>query len=340
MIDWKQILTKYHIEYVDRGPSTAKGNVYVRCPWCGQADQGFHMGISLHGHGWGCWRDARHRGKSGPKLLARLLGVSYEEAASRLGVSGTDLPSDQDLLGTLLRAMSPSTQVTAKPAKLNFPTSFKRFKFINGQPQGQANLFVDYLVDRSYAITQVEWLTQRYRLRYCMNGLFAYRVIIPVYDAEENLITWTARTISSDPNKVRYMTLTTQEDAAKQYGMTPAIEPISNMLLNEPGLLSGELLLVVEGAFDAFKINCVTDADATCLFGKAISDKQTDKLFDLADRYEKKVLLLDRDAALDGFATVERLRPVGFVSVVLPKPWKDPDSMPDRELKKFVESLK
>ena len=51
MFDWISFLDKHGIEYSTRGPSTSRGNVYVHCSFCGQADQGKHLGISLEGKG-------------------------------------------------------------------------------------------------------------------------------------------------------------------------------------------------------------------------------------------------------------------------------------------------
>ena len=101
-IDWPTILRAHHIVHVDTGPSTSKDNIYVHCPFCGQADGGYHMGISTKGKGWGCWRNTAHRGKAPARLLAALLRIDIGMALRMLGQQGAgSLEADADVLGRL-----------------------------------------------------------------------------------------------------------------------------------------------------------------------------------------------------------------------------------------------
>src|SRR4051812_24179027 len=115
--DWKSFLDNYAIESIDRGPGTAKGNVYVRCPFCAVSNDPFlRMGISMRGRGWGCWRDTSHRGKAPHRLVQALLGCTVQEAARIVGDSGEELPpvddsSFADHVAAMMRPGRPSEPV-------------------------------------------------------------------------------------------------------------------------------------------------------------------------------------------------------------------------------------
>lgn len=73
----RSILSRYRIEWKDRGANCSKGWVNVRCPFCGIADPSFHCRISEELTGWYCLRNSRHRG-SGVGWLFRKLGIPHE----------------------------------------------------------------------------------------------------------------------------------------------------------------------------------------------------------------------------------------------------------------------
>lgn len=347
MVDWPQLLRNHNIEFVETGPSTARGNVYVKCPWCQDADAGHHMGISIRNpwRGFGCWKNNSHRGKNAARLLAGLLHISFESAEALLDFrSGTALEADSRL-GDRVRAMlggDDMTQITTKRKRLRIP---KEIKPLDPDGRGQSKLFVNYLVEeRGYTRKQVAKLCHRYELHYCMSGPFSYRLVIPIYD-EQGLVTWTGRSISKS-EELRYLTLTRDEEKATKQGLQPAREPITNCLFNEPELMQqgGRLIIVCEGPLDAMRTDFAAartsrHVRATCVFGKAVSPMQIDKLDALSRLYDRKILLLDQDAALDSFRVVDALTEIGFRTKRLPKKWKDPGEMPLSKLESLIEGL-
>ena len=104
------------------------------------------------------------------------------------------------------------------------------------------------------------------------------RIVIPFIE-RETWRAWTARDIGN--SGLRYKGST---------GIPPG-----DFLLDIDNLQGGDVLLVVEGAFDAFavKLCYLTGLDVTCLSGKRISDRQSNLLLDIHDRYNKIVICLD-----------------------------------------------
>src|ERR1700749_2815452 len=126
MFDWVYFLESRGIEYSDRGPSTSRGNVYIHCVFCGDEDQGRHMGVSILGRGWGCWKNSAHRGIAPTRLIQALLGCSWDEAA-RIGTAGKSAPaSGSDYLGSIKRALGDEDSAKPRPT-IQMPEGFKRY---------------------------------------------------------------------------------------------------------------------------------------------------------------------------------------------------------------------
>lgn len=306
--DWQTFLDRHGVAY-----RATKSDLYFQCPFCGQADQGMKMGVSVRGRGWGCWRVQAHRGKDPTRLIAALLRCSWGEALRIAGRGGgshlAGLGGFMVALETALGASPPAA--TAKAVRL--PDQARRLA-----PRGEGRLFCDYLVGRGFSPAQIEWLTEEYKLHYCMGGDWSYRMLIPVHNENGDLATWTGRAIT-DTAKLRYKTLTADPEKAGDGPL--ATGPITDYLLGLPHLFEGgDALVVAEGPFDAMRLSLFAheqDMQATCLFGKAVSPAQVDLLLKLSPLYNRIVLLLDPDAALDIMAMQTRLAPLGVLSHLL-----------------------
>lgn len=332
MIDWVRILQQNSIEFVDSGPSTAKGNVYVRCPFCGSADQGYHMGISVRGKGWGCWKNRNHRGKSPAKLLSALLDISYYRAQQLLGSPQEKLYTDA-AIGAKLRAMlntSMNDPAGIPRKRLAFPPEIKPLN-------RHYPMFSEYLLARGYSKDQVLEVVKQYGLHVAVRGLYAYRLVFPVYTVL-GLTTWTGRTIVPK-REPRYLTLSTEADPDKP-DRPVALATIKDCLFNERWLQTqvGRALIVCEGPFDAMRMDYFGrpyNIHATCMFGKVISDAQVDKLYDIAENYQQLIMILDPDAAMDRLAMWDRIRRLGFRTAKLDGAFKDPADMAEAAVHSF-----
>jgi len=305
--DWPRFLDANRIEYIDRGPSTAKGNVYVHCPFCGEADQGNHMGVSLYGKGWGCWRTDSHRGIAPHRLIQALIGCSWAEAERIAGSRKQVTTGDGDLLN----------QVSAL---VGIPAAAGQFEPALEQPgsriTSKCRPLWEYLHKLRGFLEYTDEVIGRFKLTGSLDGPWRYRVIFPVQDWDRSLISWTGRSVVTGAEP-RYRSLTVE--AEKAIAGQVARQPISDCLLRLPELAKGgRLLVIAEGPLDAAKLSLherENEAVATCLFGKRISTGQLDLLAQLRSRFDHIALLLDPDASMDAIALESGASFLGISSV-------------------------
>lgn len=320
--DWPRFLRQHRIEYVTNGPNVSRGNIAIKCPFCGENDPSQHLGIRLTGAGWGCLRNAAHRGKSNARLVRQLLHCSAEEASRLVGGSEALAPTLDDFedSAAALRKLDDIAWEQQPQRKLQLLPEFK--PLLNGSPF--AKPFLAYLKERGYRDAQIQWLAKNYGLQYAVKGLYAYRIIIPIYDRYGDLLSWTARTIRPD-EQPRYRTLRMQgvDDAPV------AKLAANNTILGLPLLWSAErakALVLVEGPFDALKLTAFGypfGVYATALFGLNVYPAQVAEIQELASRFDRVCLLIDEDAEL------QRLRLLGALSGVNCKVLKMPPGTDD-----------
>lgn len=331
MIDWPALLQKHDIDFVRHG----QHELSTRCPFCGEADTGYHMAVSLRSRGWHCWRNRAHRGKAPQRLFAALLGVSVERAVQILGLRGMYglVPSDGGLLEKaeqLLNVRSVGSKTL--PRKLTMPVEFKPLKSNAPRPYRR------YMNSRGYSNEEINSLHQRYDLRFALRGAYNYRIIFPIY-TRDGLVIWTGRTVAEGPwdhDIIRYKSLSTDPEKAALDQMPPALVKITDCLFGEQTLFEGgKALVLCEGPFDALRIDWAGHREGirgACLFGKGLSMAQIETLIELAPLYTSKVLMLDSDTELESFQLQQRLSPLGFKSQYVPKPFKDPGEMPNNKV--------
>lgn len=276
-----------------------------------------HMGLSLEGRGWGCWRNQQHRGKNPTRLIAALLGVSQVDAGRMAGTVPTLREGADDVLQAVLTGLKKIGTDVVVNTVLTWSKDI--------QPLRCGSLAEDYLRSRGYDRHQMEYLVKHFRLREALVGEYRYRLVIPVYDIKDRLYTWTGRAINESA-KLRYKTLSPRDDP-------PARGPITDMLLDLPHLTGERMLIICEGPFDAMNLSYYTPGlktHVTCLFGKTVSDSQVDKVIYLSALYDNIVLLLDPDAAFDGLSLQRRFSPVK-VRIHWLRGDKDPGEMNAKE---------
>jgi hypothetical protein len=338
MFNWRTFLGRNRIEYIETGANVARGNINIRCPFCGTADESGHMGLSESGKGWGCWRSARHRGRAPERLVAALLRISWHEAHEIVrGVqTRAELPERHgfgDEVGKLLGMGPPPVQ--PKPGSLQWPRAIK--PLVRAR---DSTFYYEYLYDRGYTFSEIDDMAQLYGLRYATSGVFDRRVVIPVETKEEGLVSWTGRHIGSHP--VRYRSLSPDPEKAAADFMPVALKAINHCLFNQVELetvdKSWPLLIVAEGPFDALSLDYFgyeVGMRGTCLFGLAVHDKQLDALAGIVDRFEHRLLLLDKGEGIAALTMAERLRPFGFRTMTS-QTNKDPGAMTPNEIRELA----
>lgn len=330
MLDWRKILLRHGVDFREE-----KHQLYMQCPWCGDADQGTHLGISLQNKGWGCWRNAAHRGKNEARLLSALLNISMGQATNLVqDAGGSGLIDDNDLASKLKGMLGEDRGTTMlQRHTLEFPDEIRPLK-----DKERLRMFKRYLIARDYTPQEVLELYERYQLHYALTHIYRYRVVFPIFTKQHGLTTWTARSIVKGVEP-RYLSLTEDPERA---GLGPcALMSIKDCLFNETNLNGGGALIVCEGPFDAMRLDFYGkrfEVNATCLFSKNVSLAQVDKLADLSDKYRRKVMLLDPDAVLDQLPLWNRLSPLGFKMASIPAPFKDPAEMAEQDTLEFIET--
>lgn len=255
------------------------------------------MGISLRGYGWHCWLNEAHSGKSRVRLIQLLLRCDEQTARSMAGMETTELPSDK-ALGASLRLKLGGYKIE-KPKPLRLLPQFRPLM----QKSMFARNFRNYLhEERHYTASGVKWIAETFDLHFTITGPFAYRIIIPIHDQWHKVLNWTARTIV-DSEEQRYKALGKEATRA----LPAAVCQPQQALLGLPFLWKApdpKVLIVVEGPFDAMWLNLwghTYGVYATCLFGLNMSEQQMDLLGALQERFERSVMLLDRNASLRAF---------------------------------------
>lgn len=330
--DWQSFLEARGIDYKTHGPSTSKDNIYVHCVFCGEADQGFHMGISTKGRGWGCWRDNHHRGIAPARLIQALLGCSWEEAARIAGQKRAGQTSD------ILSAVQSALGITKQQKEIKPPKLLSAFRPIRYSPK---TIYWRYLnEERGYSPNEIDYLSQEFDLHACTFGvrLWNYRIIIPVRDEDNQLITWTGRTIAYDP--VRYRTLTSDPDKANAGPLARAA--INDGFMRHRRIQEGaDFLILVEGPFDCMSVDLHSedfDAHVDCLFGKVLTASQLDYLAGIRHKYKSVFLVLDPEARIEALRMAKELEALRIEPYLLSGD-KDPGDMGERKIKRMLEDM-
>ena len=266
-------LTKYRIPYIDHGVNVKRGEVNIRCPYC-LDDPSFHLGLDDQRLVFSCWRNPNHRGKL-HKLVMHLAKVSFSTACEILGQNA------------LWFSKSQFDSFMADPASFfddgdKAKALDKVFPFIDDIAK-MPESFERYLTDRGFFVKHIPQLFKDYSLKYCVEGLYRNRIIVPV-SIRNDLMTFTSRTITKDG--IRYLTLSEKDGA---------LDSIKETVFNFDSA-EGKVLFVCEGPFDALKLDFYGKSlggRATCLFGKNIKPTQALLLDEMSERFDKIVLLLD-----------------------------------------------
>lgn len=299
-MNWIEFFNDNQIEYVTRGPNTARDHVSIRCPWCAEDDPSQHLGISLRGEGWGCLRNGSHRGRKSTQLISVLLGVSYPEAKV---IEAQYSQTDPEVFGKMVE---PSVSAKAEETLDLRPI----------KPIGSTAKYWRYLEKRGFS--EPEKVIEQYRLKCCLTGRFKDRLIIPFYQGGE-LVAWTGRAIAPTLKAARYL----------------SSKLVKTTVFNEDGLQGGETLFIVEGPFDALKLDFYGQqygARATCVFGTVMSMDQVAILSVLRKRFKRVLILFDADAVEQSWEAAHWLNcQIGS----LPDGVKDPGELDERHIREI-----
>ncbi len=302
--DWLSFLSSRGIPFVVDGPNVPRGDIAaVRCPWCGASDPSQHLTIGSQG--FHCWRNREHKGKNPVRLVQALLHCTIDQAREITGHNSIHVPDD--FLSMVQRNLEPPASI--KPRELILPKEFRPFRHLPS-----ARPFISYLKSRCFTSRNILDDFKLYDIRYCVDGPFKGRIIFPV-TFQNKLVSWTGRSISPRAT-VRYKSLTTDPELAKDQGISPAVGPINHYLLWFDNLirLNYHTIVLCEGPFDSLKVNILGKPHgicSTCFFTSSPTDQQIDLFHELLPRFKRKILLLDRGTLSTALRIGGQLRDLG-----------------------------
>jgi hypothetical protein len=312
-MDWVRFLDENNVPYVTRGPNTKRGEVSIKCPMCGEDDPSEHLGINLQTKAWGCHRDPSHRGKSPHFLIRAILHCSIQQAKF---IYAQYNKADPDTLDAMLASLE-GTDDPKESEPIDLEPQFKTF--IRIKSRGFTARFFRYLQARGY--DNPHDIINTFELRCALGGPYKDRIIMPVRHNGE-LYGWTSRALGSPRNAPRYLM---SSEAVK-----------ATVFHFDTVKKGGTRLFVVEGPFDAMKINdhSYADVHATCTFGTSPTISQIALLRTLVKKFDQTFVLFDQGA--DGPAT-NLAEWINARVSYLPNGIKDPG---DLSIHRIVELLK
>lgn len=287
VLDWERLLTEQRVPFIRSGPNVKRGELNVRCPFCGSADPSMHMGLNLETGWWACWRNrSQHSGKSPLRLLMRLLGVPYARARELAGL-GEDYVDPEGFDALAARVMGRNRDIRPEQVERRFLDFDDSFIPITTKPRTRK--FWNYLYSRGFngaskAGEDVDVLCEFYSLKAGTGWRWADRVIIPYYQ-DSCLVTWTARAIG--PSSARYKDLSIDDS------LLAAKETLYN---HDAMLTGGKALVIVEGPIDALKIDFYGmpwGVRAVALSTNSIQDAQAFLLQGATDKFASILVMLD-----------------------------------------------
>lgn len=244
-----------------------KGQISFDCPVCAREkglDKGDGKGnleINYLRHVYKCWACSDTDGTQGP------LGKLFDQFGNK----------KQKKVYTLIKPEE--TKVLDKIVKkLKLPEGFKTFEESNPR-------FIPHIEAKKYLSTRGidDNIIKKYNIGYTVDGDFAYRIIVPSYDSENNLNYFIAR--SWVPRKMKYKNPTAEKD---------------KIIFNEHLIDWEKDVYLVEGVFDGFFLD-----NSIPMLGKKISSLLFETLYNKAKG--NITICTDGDAWSDGLKIYHEL---------------------------------
>ncbi len=329
-MDWEKFCNSQHIEYQKTAASESRGYINIHCPYCGDADQGHHLGLHRSGS-YVCYRDkVGHRGKNPRYLIMRLLGCSFDMADSYVSEDIVELSDFDEAVAQFL------SEPTEETRTLQLPNTFRPLR----DNRGRAKMYWEYLVeDRGFPEGKMKSLVKRYNLLYCDKGEWRGRIILPVY-LQGELVSWTGRTVY-ETEELRYKTLSHRKVDSTG---SQALVNIRHVLYNFDNAVrrTRKVGVIVEGPLDSINVDFfghkkgITSVSA---FGTGISPEQIEWLTTLGDNCDKLVSCGDRNAEGNVLDIMSSTVDLGIGNVDLPDEADDPAELSAHEISDLFGSL-
>lgn len=264
----------------------SKGQISFDCPSCAEekgidgGDGKGNLEINYSKHIFKCWACAETLGTHGA------LGKLFDKYATKKQKKLYELIKPEEL-----------KQEEKKKVRLRLPEGFTKFKDSNPR-------FIPHIEAYKYLQSRgvTDDIIEKYGLGYTVTGEFAYRIIIPSYNSENQLNYFVGRAWVS--RKMKYK--------------NPTSVPKDEIIFNEKLIDWDEDIYLVEGAFDSFFLE-----NSLVMLGKKMSDLIFETLYAKANG--NIIICLDNDAwkdALKLYHTLNGGRLYNKIKIIKP-----PDGM-------------
>lgn len=340
-IDWAGVLREHRVPYVESGPNVKRGELAIKCPFCGSADPSHHMGLNLETGWWSCWRNrAQHSGKSPVRLLMKLLRVPYGRAREIAGL-GADYIDPEGFDALAARLMGRGEEARPEQIQRRFLDldQERDFSAISSR-SSLTGKFWDYLhYERGFNGASdlgedVDVLCKQYRLRAGTSGRLKDRIVLP-YFMDRELVTWSGRAIAA--SKYRYLDLEVEE----------SILPPKETLFNHDAIYrGGKVLVVVEGPFDALKLDFYGKpwgVRSVALSTNSMTEAQGFLLQGAETHFERTIFMHDTEKATDVVHSMRLKQQLAFMRhlSISPVPYgaKDAGELRPRQVIDWAQSL-
>ena len=249
-----QLLTDYNISYWTEGNNCSPGWVSMQCPFCD--DQSNHLGYSLRGKNFNCWKCGSH---PAAETISKLTGLSIAASIDLIKSSGG------------LSRIEADKETQPKPETLKFPIGTKPLDTTHG-PHGA------YLIKRGF---DPEKIAQDWNLYSTgpvgnLDGRdYKHRIIAPIY-WDGQLVSFQARDITGKSD-LRYK------------ACPKDIEIIHHKhILYGKQKMWGDTGLCVEGIFDVWRLG----PKAFCTFGTKVTTQQIQAM---AKQFKRIEIIFDNE---------------------------------------------
>ncbi len=322
-VNWEKFCALQHIEYLKTAASFARGYINIHCPFCGDTDQSYHLGLHKSGR-WTCYRDpVSHKGSDPHRIIMRLIGCNYEQANSYVLDDVVEL-SDFDEAAS--EFMLDNNELKQQD-QLEFPTEFRPLT----SPRGRAKMYWNYLITkRGFRSSDTPKLTRRYDLHYCDKGMWRGRIIIPI-QINEKLLSWTGRTVY-DTEELRYRSLSHKKDAEPR-----GLVNVRDLLFNYDNAIKEHhhVCVIVEGPLDVIKVDYYGHRYGICAvgtFGTGIREAQLDMLYSIREKCDILVVCGDQNAEVNVMNLLSAAYDIDVQNLPLPDNVKDPAELTKHEI--------
>lgn len=331
LVNWRSLLQEHGVAHIERGANVKRGELNIRCPFCGSADPSYHMGLNLETGYWACWRNRDHRGKSPVRLLVKLLGIPYWQARRIAGLTEDSYVDPDGFSAVVARWMQRGKLDAPEQVRRTFLQLPREFEPLE---DGAHARFYDYMaINRDFG-PATSILFEEYGIMYALRGDYKSRIVIP-YFVDGDLVAWTARAIG--PSSIRY------RDLERDQCLIPIKEVLYNYDCHRTG---GKALVLQEGPVDALKVDIFGKAygvRSVALSTNSISDEQIYMLEEIAPQFDRVLVMMDMATELgqvDSMRMKQDLRSIPNVAIIaVPYGAKDGAALSPRQVTEWARAL-